>query len=303
MADIADQHRVGRVGKSSGKGAACGKKQSAGRNGIHAAQQHAAVHALAHTVGLARTDVLPGIGGNGSPQRIKGAAKDHAQLVGCAHGGHKGGAQRVDGALQDHAANGRDRILQAHGQAHAAKAHGVAAAQAPFLALGLQNGKFFSNVEKAQKPRKPLRDHGGHRSAHHAHAAHGDEHNVQKNVQPGGQPQKHHGGAAVAHGAQHRGSHVIQIGNGNAPEQNADIGGGIGQNFFGGAHPAQDLGTQQAGADGQHRRKDHAQPHTAANIAPKLVRLLRAKGLRHGNGKAAAHPHAKTNDHKVDGTG
>ena len=203
-ADGADLLRRAGVEKQVGQHIAEEPQKGACQHRIDGAQQHTVAHALVDTVDFTRAGILAGIGGHGGAHGIEGTAEKQADLTASGHRGHIDGAQRVDCRLQHDAADGRDGVLQPHGQAHEQQAADAATNG---------NGRMARNVlEKAilNQAKRLIADadadlalllpffknmmhmnyHRGSAGTGDAHLQHGHGENIENDVETGGEQQK-----------------------------------------------------------------------------------------------------------------
>ena len=250
-----------------------------------------------------RAHVLTAVGGHGGAQGVKGAAENLRELVSGGHGVDAGGAQSIDGALQGYGANGRDEILQRHGNAVGQKLGGVIPAEPQLSRLKPEHGKLFPHVPQAQQPGDSLGQIGGPGSAGHAEAQHGDEQQIQRHVERCGQCQKQQRTAAVTHGADHGGGGVIEHHKGNAPEDPVDVVKGVWIGFRRGMH-----GGENPPAEDQNHGHDRdgekgAQIDCAGHIAAQLGQIPGAEGIGCRDAEAHTQADAGAENHKIQGTG
>ena len=80
-------------------------------------------------------EVLPSVGRGGGTDGIERAAEQGVDLVCSGNGGHDDGTEAVHSRLDQDAADGRDGVLQTHGQSHQKQLPGVELAEAQVLAV------------------------------------------------------------------------------------------------------------------------------------------------------------------------
>ncbi len=130
-----------------------------------------------------------------------------------------------------------------------------------------------------------------------------DEGEVQADVQHRGDGQKVHRGLAVAQGAQDCRQQIIEKGGGDPHEDNEDIALGIREDIAGGVHHRENGAAQKAGSHREHRGEQDGEVGRVRHMPAHAGVVARPHPLGHRDGKPAAHPHAESDDKKVDGAG
>lgn len=258
---------------------------------------------LAQPIQLTRAHILPAVGGHGGPHGVKGAGQQLIHLAPGRHGGHIETTQGVHRGLEHDGADGSNRILQAHGNAHGAQHPAGVEVQSPLLLCHAQDGVFLHHIEQTRHAGYPLRSHRGDGRPGHSGLEAQNQGEVQQDVQYGGQGQEVDRRFAVPQGADHSGQQVIQEGGGDAHEDDENIGIGVVEDVRRGEHRRQDLPAQQAGGRGEHHRENHRQPGGVGHIAAHFRGLPRPHPLGHRDSEAVAHPHTEADHKEVDGAG
>ena len=274
-----------------------------GGDGVDAADEQSIFHALLHAVDLPGAHILPGPGGHGGAQGVKGAGEEQGELVAGGDGGHVQGAQAVDGGLQDHAADGGDGVLQPHGDADAAEDFRHAQVELPLLPGHAQDGEMGAHVEEAEHAGDGLGDHCGVGGSLHAHAHDQDGEQVQENVDDGGEQQEVHRRPAVPQGADDAGQNVVEVGDRDSRKNDEYVVVGSLYDIIRGIHPSQNVHAEEADDEGHDGGEDGGQPAGVGNKTPQSVMVPGPEPLGHGDGEAAAHAGAEADDHEVYGAG
>ena len=132
-----------------------------------------------------------------------------------------------------------------------------------------------------------LTEHGGERRTERAHLEHDDAQQVKADVQKTCHQQEVQRALAVAQRTHQGTGHVVQQGERDAHKDGADIDvrqindvvRGVGPDQNGAGHGHRD--------HGEHRRKEHREPHGVCRIAAHLVVVLGTECPRDRDGKAA----------------
>ena len=160
LVSLVDHHGFRGIHKEQGNHTAADRQEDAGQNRVDTADHSGGADTLPDAFRLSGTGILPGVGGHGAAQGIKGTAEEHTDLLPGGDRGHCNGAQGVNGGLDYHGADGGNGVLQPHGNAHHAKLIQVAAADAGFLPLHFQNVELFLHIDQAENAGNSLGDHG-----------------------------------------------------------------------------------------------------------------------------------------------
>ena len=245
------------------------------------------MHAPVHTVQVLGTHILARVGGHGSADAFQGHAEELGRLAAGGLCGHDVAAQTVHGTLQHHAANGRDAALQAHGDAHAAQLCTVGQAERAFVLAPAQLMVVAQDVQQTADASHRLAEHRGKGCTKGPHAEHDDAHQVQPDVQRTGHQQKIQGPLAVAQSTHQGTGHIIKEGEGDAPEDGADVNICNVDDVGRGVGPHQHGAGERHGDHRQHHCKGYRQPHGVGRVAAHLFIVLGTEGPGDGDGKAA----------------
>ena len=259
--------------------------------------------------GLLNADDLPGahvlsaIGRHGGGQGIKHTAEEHAQLSARSDSSHGADTQAVDGPLHHDGTDGRDGILQAHRKPDQHQpAHEYEVRLSVFRGKA-ENREAADHDQHASDTGNQLGDQRGHGGTGDIHVNVEDEHQVQHHIDQGCENQEIDRCFAVTERAENAAGHVVEHGDRDAHENDADIGDGRIDDFLRCVHKAEHPGACEAGDDGDDNGERRAQIDGGGDIFPHAGLIARTEGLGDGNGKAGARTLNKAKDEEVDRAG
>ena len=245
------------------------------------------MHAPVHTAQVLGTHILARVGGHGGADALQRHAEELRRLAAGGLCGHDVAAQTVHGPLQHHAANGSDAALEPHGDAHAAELGAVGEAEGPLLPAPAQLRVMVDDIHQTADASHRLAEHRGKGCTKGPHAEHDDAHQVQPDVQRTGHQQKIQGPLAVAQSTHQGTGHIIKKGEGDAPEDGADVNICNVDDVGRGVGPHQHGAGERHGDHRQHHCKGYRQPHGVGRVAAHLLIILGTEGPGDGDGKAA----------------
>ena len=205
--------------------------------------------------------------------------------------------------MQQNGADGRDAVLQPHGQPHEQQPHGIELARLEIVAAQPQNREFFCHIDQTQQTRDELTDERRPARARHAHFERHNKEQVERNIQQAREDQKQQRCAAVAEGAENAGERVIEHRGRDAEEDQKNIVISIGKRVLGRVHRGQDPAAAERREQGHDEGDQAAQPDHVADEAAQTVLVAFAEFLRHGDGKARADARAEADDQEADRAG
>ena len=143
------------------------------------------------------------------------------------------------------------------------------------------------DVQKTAQTRHSLTEHGSKCRTERAHMEHDDAHQIQPDVQKACHQQEIQRALAVAQRTHQRAGHIVKQGEGDAPEDGADVDIRKVDDVFRGVRPHQHRAGQRHSNNGQHHGKEDGKPHGVGSVAAHLLVVLCAESPRDGDGKTA----------------
>ena len=250
---------------------------------------------------VAGAQVLPHEGGGGQGQGLHGQEHDLVDLGVGGPAGHAVGAEVVDIAGDEDVGKGGDGHLQGGGQPHLQDPLQQIHVDGQLPGLQPDAGVIPQQDEEHQQGGHALGDDGGQGHAPHAHVEPQDEEEVQHGIQPGGDNEKVEGAAAVSHGPEDGGAHIVNEQAHDAGEVDGEIGGGLRHDLRRRIHEAQQNGGQGQTDAGEGHAHDQRDEDGGVDGLGDLVVPLGAVILADDHAGAAAQPHEKADEHVDDG--
>ena len=295
--------RFARIQKQHGAGLGKEQHPPKGQRGVQHPQQRTGPDSLPQAVQLPGPYVLAAVGGHGGPHGVKRTAQKLKELASGGHRRHIGAAQAVDRGLEHNGADGGDGVLHPHGNAYDAQGPAGGPVQPPLLPAHTKHRVLFGHEDEAGRAGDALGYHRGDGRPRHPCVKPQDEGEIQRDVQHRGESQKVYRGPAVAQGAQDSSQQIIEKRGGNPHEDNEDIALGIREDIAGGVHHRENGAAQKAGSHREHRGEQDGEVGRVRHMPAHAGVVARPHPLGHRDGKPAAHPHAESDDKKVDGAG
>ena len=256
----------------------------------HGAADEAELHALAHPVEAPGADVLADEGGQGQGEAGDREEGEALNLAVGAAAGHGRGAEGVDIGLDDHVGQGDHRALHTGGDAqrdHLAE-HGSLKADAPPVHPVACPGA--GEPAEGQEGAEDLAEDGGQGGGAHPPVEHRHEEEIQHHIGQGGQDQVDHGAAAVPHGLEDAGPHVIEHHRDGAQEIDPEIEDGV-VNYVGRRpHPVENQRRERHAQHSEHRAGRQAQGQGGVDSPLQVLLVLGA--VKAGDEHTGAQGHA-----------
>lgn len=151
-------------------------------------------------------------------------------------------------------------------------------------------------VDNAQHRTDALRQHGGGRCAAHAHAKRPHKGDIQPDVEHAAEQQKQQRRDAVAHSAQQGGFHIIKHRQGNAQQNQGQVGGGTVPHLGGDLQSGQQGIAAQQGSKGQHKGHRHGEGDHPADSAAHSALITRAEVAADAQRQTVVHTEGKVHN-------
>ena len=254
------------------------------------------VVALEHPILLARAPVLPHKGGAAGVERGHHIINHVIHIDGGGVAGDNGGIEGIDAYLDKEVGNGKNRVLDAGGNAQPQDPAGLTDGKGQGLEFQAAAVAQPGHMDQDQNRRHILGKDAGQRHAVRRHAADDDEEQIQNDVQDSGDHKISQRALGVAGGAEDRVAEVKDAQRRHAQCIDAEIEHRPGQQIVLRFQQLQHRRGQQQAQRGDQEPHQGAQDQRRVNAAPGILIPLRPQILGHPHVDAVAQPNQKAGE-------